>query len=280
MAYKHKFDYSITFACYNEVEYTKKCIDSMIENKEDLSRLIVVDNGSTDGTQEYLETLPIGKFILNKSNLGCGVAWNQGAMELQSEWTIIMNNDIVVSNGWIDGLIDSAIRNKLKVISPALIEGSLDYDFELAALEAKNRMSDYVRFDAKHAVCLAVHNSVWDEVGYFRATPALLGFEDTLFFNELKNKGIKTAITGSSWLHHYGSVTQSAMKREQGLKDKDSLANRYNSNLLKQNWFLRKYSKIHKKQQERKALKHEISSFGVSVHGTRKDGKIEWFSMF
>ncbi len=63
MAYKHKFDYSITFACYNEVEYTKKCIDSMIENKEDLSRLIVVDNGSADGTQEYLEQI--------KSRLRC-----------------------------------------------------------------------------------------------------------------------------------------------------------------------------------------------------------------
>ncbi|HIC40122.1 MAG TPA: glycosyltransferase [Piscirickettsiaceae bacterium] len=73
-------DYSITFACYNSVEYTKKCIDSMIKNGDDLSRLAIVDNGSTDGTQEYLQSLPLGDLILNKSNLGCGVAWNQGTM--------------------------------------------------------------------------------------------------------------------------------------------------------------------------------------------------------
>lgn len=252
----------------------------MIKNREDLSRLIVVDNGSTDGTREYLNSIPIGKIILNKSNLGCGVAWNQGAMELQSEWTIIMNNDVVVSNGWIDKLIGSAIKNNLKVVSPALIEGSLDYDFELVTLKAKNKMNNYVRFDAWHAVCLAVHNSVWSEVGYFRATPALLGYEDALFFSELKNKGVQTAITSSSWLHHFGSVTQSRMKREQGLRAKDGLGNRHNSKLLNQSWFLRKYNKVKNKRQEKKVIKHEVNSFGVSVHGTCVDGKIRWRSMF
>jgi len=52
----------------------------MIKNGDDLSRLAIVDNGSTDGTQEYLQSLPLGGLILNKSNLGCGVAWNQGTM--------------------------------------------------------------------------------------------------------------------------------------------------------------------------------------------------------
>jgi len=269
---KHKYDYSITFACYNEVKYTKKCIDSMINNNEDLSRLVIVDNGSTDGTQEYLKSINIGKLILNKANLGCGVAWNQGALEMQSEWSIIMNNDILVSKNWINDLIGSAIDNNLRVISPAIMEGRLDRDFEQVAIDAKQKIGGYVRFGDKHAVCLAVHNSVWDEVGYFRATPSLLGYEDTLFFHDLKSKDIQTGITGSSWIYHFGSVTQSAMKREQGLSDKDSLANRNNSKLLKQNWFLRKYNKIRRQQKERRDLKHEIDAFGISVHGKQSIG--------
>jgi len=273
-------DYSITFACYNAIEYTKKCINSMIKNGDDLGRLVIVDNGSTDGTQEYLQSLPLGDLILNKSNLGCGVAWNQGAMALQSEWTIIMNNDVVVSHGWIENLINSAERNNIKVISPSLIEGELDYDFDFFVKEAIPNIGKYLRLESQHAVCLAVHCSVWSEVGYFMAVPALLGYEDTLFFNGLKDKGIVTAITGGSWLHHYGSITQSVMKREKGLMDKESLANRYNSDLLNQNWFFRKYSKFRKKQQERKFLKHEISSYGLSVHGVRSNGKTEWFSLF
>lgn len=128
MKHASKFDYSITFPCYNAIEYTKKCINSMIQNGEDLGRVIAVDNGSTDGTQEYLKSLPLGKVILNKQNLGVGVALNQGVLEFQTEWTIVMDNDLVVSKGWIDNLIGSAIENNLNVISPALVEGELDYD--------------------------------------------------------------------------------------------------------------------------------------------------------
>jgi len=269
-------DYSVTFACYNAIEYTKKCIDSMIKNGDDLSRLAIIDNGSTDGTQEYLQSLPLGSLILNKSNLGCGVAWNQGAMALQSEWTIIMNNDVIVSSGWIENLINAAENNKIKVISPSLIEGELDYDFEEFVMGATRKLGSYIRANDKHAVCLAVHKSVWDRVGYFQAVPKLLGYEDTIFFNELDKENIATATTGSSWLHHYGSMTQSAMKKERGLMDKESLAYRYNSSLLKQGWLKRKINKIVKKRQQKQWMEYEVGEFSMSLHGIRNNHQFEW----
>jgi len=269
-------DYSVTFACYNAIEYTKKCIDSMIKNGDDLSRLAIIDNGSTDGTQEYLQSLPLGSLILNKSNLGCGVAWNQGAMALQSEWTISMNNDVIVSSGWIENLINAAENNKIKVISPSLIEGELDYDFEEFVMGATRKLGSYIRANDKHAVCLAVHKSVWDRVGYFQAVPKLLGYEDTIFFNELDKENIATATTGSSWLHHYGSMTQSAMKKERGLMDKESLAYRYNSSLLKQGWLKRKINKIVKKRQQKQWMEYEVGEFSMSLHGIRNNHQFEW----
>ena len=276
MSNEKSLDYSITFACYNSVEYTKKCIDSMIKSGDDLSRLVIVDNGSTDQTQMYLQSLPLGGLILNKTNLGCGVAWNQGAMSLQSEWTIIMNNDVIVSDDWIENLIGAAKENNVKVISPALIEGDLDYDFDAFSTDAVDKLHGYTRVNDKHAVCLAIHESVWAEVGYFQAAPKLLGYEDTIFFNELEKAHISTAITGSSWLHHYGSITQSAMKKERGLRSKDGLAYRYNSKLLKQNWIKRKINKLVRKKQQRKFLEYEMDQFGISLHGVRKDGRFEW----
>ena len=69
-----EIDYSITFASYNEVDYTEKCINSMLSNGEDLNNLVVVDNSSTDGTREYLSSLSLKHLILNKQNLGCGTA--------------------------------------------------------------------------------------------------------------------------------------------------------------------------------------------------------------
>lgn len=268
--------YAITFACYNQVEYTKMCIDSMIKHGLDLSRLVVVDNGSTDDTRSYLETLPLGGLIFNQANLGCGVAWNQGALALQAEWSIIMNNDVIVGEHWIENLIETAEKNNLKVISPSLIEGELDYNFEEFSKKAYLKMANTVRFGGRHAVCLAVHQSVWIEVGYFQPIPKLLGYEDTMFFNELAKANIATGITGASWLHHFGSITQSAMKQERGLTEKDNLGYRYNYRLLKQSWLTRKLNKLKKVCQEKKWRATELKQFELTMHGLRMHGEFVW----
>lgn len=278
--------YAITFACYNQVEYTKMCIDSMIKHGLDLSRLVVVDNASTDSTRSYLESLPLGGHIFNKTNLGCGVAWNQGALALQAEWTIIMNNDVIVTKNWIENLIETAEKNNLKVISPSLIEGPLtknpvascvlDYDLDDFANQAHLKMQNAMRIGGHHAVCLAVHQSVWLEVGYFQPIPKLLGFEDTMFFNELTKANIAAGMTGAAWLHHFGSITQSAMKQERGLSQKEGLAYRYNYRLLKQSWLTRKLNKMKKNRQLKTWLNEELKEYGMSMHGTRVQGDFVW----
>ena len=268
--------YAITFACYNQVDYTKMCINSMVAHGLDLSRLVVVDNASTDDTRRYLETLALGGRIFNRTNLGCGVAWNQGALALQAEWTIIMNNDVIVSAHWIENLIETAEKNNLKVISPALIEGVMDYDFDEFSKQAQLKMQGAMRLGGQHAVCLAVHQSVWLDVGYFQAIPKLLGFEDTMFFKELVKANIASGMTGAAWLHHFGSITQSAMKQERGLSQKDGLAYRYNYRLLKQGWLTRKWNKIKKNKQLKTWFDAELKAYDMSMHGTRVNADFVW----
>ena len=252
------------------------CVESMIKHGTPLDRLVVVDNCSSDSTRDYLLGLPLGGRIFNSENLGCGTAWNQGALALQSEWSIIMNNDVLVSPMWIENLIHAAESKNLKVISPALIEGPLDYDFDTFNLKAAAEMKDVHRFGSKHAVCIAIHRSVWMDVGYFQPIPKLLGYEDTLFFNELKKSNIQTSITGASWLHHFGSITQTAMKQERGLSEKDGLANRYNYKLLNQSWLQRKFAKYQTKQHQIQSSKAELAAHGMSVHGLRKNKEFVW----
>ncbi len=268
--------YSITFACYNSVEYTKKCIESMINCNTPLDRLVVVDNKSSDGTVDYLKTLSLGGLILNQENLGCGVAWNQGILHLQSDWTFIMNNDVIVSKDWVNQLIHTAEKNSIKVICPALIEGQLNYDFQQFSNTASKKMKDVLRINTQHAVCLAVHRSVWMDIGYFQPVPKLLGFEDTLFFNELKKAKIKTAITGASWLHHFGSITQSAMKKERGIDPKKGLGNRKNYKLLQQNWLERKINKLNQKNLITTQKSNELELYEMTIHGIRDNAEFIW----
>jgi GT2 family glycosyltransferase len=268
--------YTITFACYNQVDYTRQCVESMVQHGLDLGRVVVVDNGSIDDTHRYIASLPLGSVIYNRANLGCGVAWNQGALALQSEWTIIMNNDVLVSPGWVENLITTAEKNQLKIISPALIEGELDYDFATFAPDAAVKMHDALRFGSSHAVCLAVHQSVWMDIGYFQPVPKLLGYEDTLFFHAAEKAGIPMGTTGSSWLHHYGSITQKAMKQERGLSEKDGLGYRYNYRLLQQSWLERKLKKIRRVKQQEAWKREEIALYGMSMHGLRENGDFVW----
>ncbi|MEY8171176.1 glycosyltransferase family 2 protein [Burkholderia multivorans] len=271
-----KNKYSITFACYNQVEYTKKCIDSMLKHGTPLDRVVAVDNASSDDTLEYLKSLPLGGVIHNAENLGCGIAWNQGALHQQAEWTVVMNNDVLVSAEWIERLIHAAEKHNLKVASPALVEGPLDYDFDDQSLVWSDRMRDTLRVGTRHAVCLAVHRSVWHEVGYFQPVPKLLGYEDTLFFSELDKVGIRTAITGAAWLHHYGSITQTAMKQERGLSSKQGLANRKNYRLLNQSWLTRKMNKLKRNRMLNAWREAELARYGMTLHGKREGGDYHW----
>jgi GT2 family glycosyltransferase len=270
-------DYTITFACYNQLDFTKQFIASLDREEVDFSRIVAVDNGSTDGTREWLQLQDFGQVILNNRNLGCGAAWNQGALAIQSKWTVVMNNDVVCTKGWLSNLLASAERHQLQIASPAMVEGELDYDLEAWSQDASQKMHGYCRLGAPHAVCMAIREDVWDEIGYFMPVPKLLGYEDGIFFQRARKSNIKTGTIGNAWLHHYGMTTQKALKLEKKLEEKDSLGNR---NLMKlymhQTWLERKLAKIEKKKHIELTKSKELQQFGMTVHALNFDEAERW----
>lgn len=269
-------DVTVTFACYNQAAYTEACLRSMLDASDDLGQVVVVDNFSTDMTLETLKRFPIGKVIQNKSNLGCGVAWNQGVLANQSEWTVIMNNDVLVSPGWLEDLIGAAVSNGLYIASPAMVEGPNDYDFSVHAIDFHKKTKHLVRPTVKHAVCMAVHQSVFERIGYFAPEPRLLGYEDTLFFAAADRERIPSGTVGASWIHHFGSVTQTAMKLERGLSARGPLGAPNNSRLLNESWISRKIRKLRKKRLQRIFKSLESEETGMTVHGLRENGMFKW----
>ena len=261
-------NYTITFACYNQLDYTKKFIASLDRNEVDLSRIVAVDNGSTDGTREWLYEQGFGAVILNNRNLGCGAAWNQGALAIQSKWTIVMNNDVICAKGWLTNLIQRAEANDLKIASPAMIEGDLNYDFNDFVLKAQTTMNGYVRLGMAHAVCMAIREDVWDEIGYFMPVPKLLGYEDGIFFQRAIEQKIAMGITADSWLHHFGQTTQRALKLELQLQQKESLGNRKLMQMyMGQHWLRRKMDK-HKNKRDAISLRdYELATYAMAVRG-------------
>lgn len=270
------YDYAITFACYNSVHYTKALVDSLVAVGTPLDRVVVVDNGSTDETRDYLLTLPLAGRIYNRSNQACGVAWNQGILHLQAEWSVVMNNDLIVPPEWIERMIQVAIDNNLQVISPAMIEGEMDYDFQAFAAESGQKMKNAFRHQTQHAVCVVVHRSVFHEVGYFRANPKLLGFEDTIFFHDLKKSAFKSAINGHVWLHHFGSITQKEMKKSLGKAQDEVLVKVNDRALLHQSWLERKLARYNSKKLQKTWRADELAQYGMTQHGERVNHDFVW----
>ncbi len=270
-------DYTITFACYNQLDYTKQFIASLDREEVDFSRVVAVDNGSSDGTREWLQSQGFGQVILNNRNLGCGAAWNQGALAIQSKWTVVMNNDVVCANGWLKNLLVTAEQQNLEIASPGMVEGTLDYDLENWANEASSKMTKYCRMGAPHAVCMAIREDVWDNIGYFMPVPKLLGYEDSIFFQRALESKLRAATVGSSWLHHYGMTTQKALKLEKKMDERDSLGNR---SLMKffmnQNWITRKINKSKRQKNQLTARTYELKNFNMTVHALNRNGASQW----
>jgi glycosyltransferase involved in cell wall biosynthesis len=101
---------SIIVPCGNELHFTQQCLAALKNHTRPTWELIVVDNGSTDETASYLAgvrdmaAVPV-TVVSNATNLGFPAAINQGLQLARGEYFVMLNNDVVVTDGWLDQLI-------------------------------------------------------------------------------------------------------------------------------------------------------------------------------
>ena len=101
---------SIIVPCFNQLEFTRHCLRALFRHTRPAFELIVIDNGSTDGTGMYLAGVQDASpapvtVVANASNRGFPAAVNQGLHVARGEYLVLLNNDAVVTDGWLDQLI-------------------------------------------------------------------------------------------------------------------------------------------------------------------------------
>lgn len=156
---------SIIVPVHNNNNFTKSCITDLVRLPED-HEIIVVNNGSTDNTEEMLATALERsepgrlKVIHNKENLGFGKANNLGYQSASGENILFLNNDIRVKNDhedWTDEMIQYCEQGCLVSANGGL----LDADFRFL-----RETSEYVesKFFYLSGWCIAASKKTFDRL--------------------------------------------------------------------------------------------------------------------
>lgn len=203
---------SIVIPLYNQVKYTKICLESLQPTIKPGVTVVLVDNGSSDATAEYLASLRDVHIITNSVNLGCAAAWNQGVGSCDTDWIVILNNDVILPSGWLEGLMTFAEENSLDIVSPAIREGEYNYDINEYSKSFITRMNIVKRMGIADGICFMVRRQVFEKVGLFDEMFRIGQFEDKDFFRRAKLAGFRLGTTGRSFIHHFGSITQKSIK--------------------------------------------------------------------
>ena len=97
---------SIVVPVYNKIEYTLACLCSLGEQAGSIPfEVLVVDDGSSDATQEQLARIDGIRVVRNARNLGFIGSCNAGAALARGEYVLFLNNDTVVTSGWLEALL-------------------------------------------------------------------------------------------------------------------------------------------------------------------------------
>jgi GT2 family glycosyltransferase len=107
---------SVVVVNWNSGELLKRCIESVLSADKagfNFDKLVVVDNGSTDGSVDFIDaSLPELELLSNQQNLGFAAACNQGAAQTNSDFLLFLNPDVELSANALSGPINEVRSRK------------------------------------------------------------------------------------------------------------------------------------------------------------------------
>jgi len=103
---------SILIVNWNTRELVLQCLDSLPDEVDGAAcEVIVVDNGSTDGSAEALAERPEIELIRNSSNLGFAAAVNQAYQHSRGEFVLLLNSDVDLEQDTLSSLLGFLIEH-------------------------------------------------------------------------------------------------------------------------------------------------------------------------
>jgi GT2 family glycosyltransferase len=136
---------SIVIPTFNRLDLTRQCLTAIAQTAP-AAEVIVVDNGSTDGTREFLRAEQDDgrlRCLLNEENLGFGKACNRAAALSDREFVLLLNSDMVPLPGWLDAMLSEFRDATIGIVGSRLLypDGRIQH---AGADFAENRETQHV----------------------------------------------------------------------------------------------------------------------------------------
>lgn len=209
---------SIIIPTYNGLGLLRSCVESIRAYTGTPYEIIVVDNGSSDGTAAYCRASGL-TFISLPENRGFPLACNLGLTLAAGDELLLLNNDVIVSRGWLDNL-KSALYSApdIGIVGPVTNYASgrqrvpvsyTDIPGYHAEAQRANVPDAGKRLETRRIVglCMLFKRQLMDAIGLLDERYSPGHYEDDDYCFRARLQGYRLLIAGDCLVHHEGSAS-------------------------------------------------------------------------
>jgi glycosyltransferase involved in cell wall biosynthesis len=210
---------SIVIPAFNQLDYCKQCIETVLAYTHTPYQLILVDNGSTDGVSEYFDGVPGARVIHSERNFGFAGGVNIG-LRIAEGHVLLLNSDTLVPEGWLEPLERALLSaDDIGMVGPMsnyvsgpqqiaglLFESQDEINAFARDLAARNKgqLQDTTRLVG---FCMLIRDKALREVGLFDERFGIGGYEDDDYGLRVMRAGYRLCIAEDAFVFHYGNRT-------------------------------------------------------------------------
>lgn len=206
--------------------YTKQLIESIRHYTEKGSyEIIVVDNGSQDGSVEWLQQQNDIRLIANPENAGFPKGCNQGMEIAKGQDILLLNNDTVVTTNWLSNLrqalysapcvgavgpVTNNCTNLQKIEIPYPNENTVSAMNDMQHFAAGYNKCDHAKWHKWMMVvgfCMLFKREVYEKIGGMDEAYSPGNYEDVDYCLRIRKAGYEILLCKDTFIHHFGSKT-------------------------------------------------------------------------
>lgn len=226
---------------WNRKDVTKDFVESFFRHTHVACHLIIIDNGSTDGSPEYLRSLK-GRgackltVVLNDDNKGFIGGMNQGMAMSNADYVCLANNDLLFTDGWLEEVLAVFEKDrKIGLLNPnsnnlgvhAKPGQSID---DLALALHKEHDGHFAEMPFCIGFCMFIRRSALRKAGLLSTYLEFMFFEDTDYSMKVLKAGYLIGVAKGAYVWHMEHASfKPESSRSQGLM-------RRNEALFTQKW--------------------------------------------